>query len=53
MDLASSLIDRKITELGDWRGKMLAKVRGIAPFHFRGFKSLAARYERVVCVERI
>ena len=26
---ASALIDRKIGELGDWRGKMLAKVRGI------------------------
>ena|ERR1041385_7153361 len=26
---ASSLIDARIKELGDWRGKMLAKVRGI------------------------
>jgi hypothetical protein len=26
---ASALIDEKIRELGDWRGKMLAKVRGI------------------------
>ena len=26
---ASALIDRKIKELGDWRGKMLAKVREI------------------------
>jgi hypothetical protein len=26
---ASALIDRRIEELGDWRGKMLAKVRGI------------------------
>src|ERR671921_163340 len=26
---ASALIDRRITELGDWRGKMLAKVREI------------------------
>ncbi len=26
---ASSFIDQKIKELGDWRGKMLAKVRGI------------------------
>ena len=26
---ASALIDEKIKELGDWRGKMLAKVRGI------------------------
>ena len=26
---ASVLIDEKIKELGDWRGKMLAKVRGI------------------------
>ena len=26
---ASALIDEKIEELGDWRGKMLAKVRGI------------------------
>jgi hypothetical protein len=26
---ASALIDEKIKELGDWRGKMLAKVRAI------------------------
>jgi hypothetical protein len=26
---ASALIDQKIEELGDWRGKMLAKVRAI------------------------
>jgi hypothetical protein len=26
---ASVLIDEKIKELGDWRGKMLAKVRGV------------------------
>ncbi len=26
---ASAFIDRKIEELGDWRGKMLAKVRAI------------------------
>ena len=26
---ASALIDEKITELGDWRGKMLARVRNI------------------------
>ena len=26
---ASALIDQRIEELGDWRGKMLAKVRGI------------------------
>ena len=26
---ASALIDKKIGELGDWRGKMLAKVRAI------------------------
>jgi hypothetical protein len=26
---ASAFIDAKINELGDWRGKMLAKVRGI------------------------
>jgi len=25
----SAAIDEKIKELGDWRGKMLAKVRGI------------------------
>jgi hypothetical protein len=29
MESASLLIDEKIKELGDWRGKMLAKVRGI------------------------
>lgn len=29
MESASSLIDQKIKELGDWRGKMLAKARGI------------------------
>jgi hypothetical protein len=28
-DSASSLIDEKITALGDWRGKMLAKVRAL------------------------
>ena len=28
-DSASALIDGRIEELGDWRGKMLAKVRGI------------------------
>jgi hypothetical protein len=27
--IASGFIDEKIKELGDWRGKMLAKVRGI------------------------
>jgi hypothetical protein len=27
--LASAAIDRKVEELGDWRGKMLAKVRDI------------------------
>jgi hypothetical protein len=27
VESASALIDRKIEELGDWRGKMLAKVR--------------------------
>jgi hypothetical protein len=26
---ASELIDKRIRELGDWRGKMLSKVRGI------------------------
>ena len=26
---ASALIDERIKELGDWRGKMLAKVRGV------------------------
>jgi hypothetical protein len=29
MDSASAFIDEKIKELGDWRGKMLAKVRAI------------------------
>ena len=29
MESASALIDKKIKELGDWRGKMLAKVREI------------------------
>ena len=29
MEAASTLIDNRIKELGDWRGKMLAKVRGI------------------------
>lgn len=29
MEAASALIDEKIKELGDWRGKMLAKVRKI------------------------
>jgi hypothetical protein len=29
MESASVLIDKKIRELGDWRGKMLAKVREI------------------------
>ena len=29
METASAFIDQKIKELGDWRGKMLAKVRGI------------------------
>ena len=29
MEPASALIDEKIKELGDWRGKMLAKVRAI------------------------
>jgi hypothetical protein len=29
LDAASALIDHKIKELGDWRGKMLAKVRDI------------------------
>jgi len=29
MESHSALIDRKIKELGDWRGKMLAKVRAI------------------------
>jgi hypothetical protein len=28
-DSASAIIDAKIEELGDWRGKMLAKVRAI------------------------
>jgi hypothetical protein len=30
LESASALIDAKITELGDWRGKMLAKLRRIA-----------------------
>jgi hypothetical protein len=29
METASALIDQRIEELGDWRGKMLAKVRKI------------------------
>jgi hypothetical protein len=29
MESASALIDRKIKELGDWRGKTLARVRAI------------------------
>jgi hypothetical protein len=29
MESASLLIDEKVKELGDWRGKMLAKVRSI------------------------
>jgi hypothetical protein len=29
VESASALIDDRIKELGDWRGKMLAKVRGI------------------------
>src|SRR5579859_5770595 len=29
MESASALIDEKIEELGDWRGKMLARVRAI------------------------
>jgi hypothetical protein len=29
VESASAFIDAKIRELGDWRGKMLAKVRGI------------------------
>ena len=29
MESASALIDARIKELGDWRGKMLAKVRSI------------------------
>jgi hypothetical protein len=29
MESASALIDARINELGDWRGKMLAKVRAI------------------------
>jgi hypothetical protein len=29
MESASAFIDKKIKELGDWRGKTLAKVRGI------------------------
>ena len=30
---ASAFIDAKINELGDWRGKMLAKVREIGRAH--------------------
>lgn len=29
MESASALIDRKIEELGDWRGEMLARVRNL------------------------
>jgi hypothetical protein len=29
MESASAFIDQKIKELGDWRGKMLARVRGL------------------------
>src|SRR5215471_1091785 len=29
MEAAAALIDNRIKELGDWRGKTLAKVRGI------------------------
>jgi len=29
METATVLIDQRIKELGDWRGKMLAKVRGL------------------------
>jgi hypothetical protein len=29
VESASAFIDQRIKELGDWRGKMLAKVRGI------------------------
>ena len=29
VESASALIDQRIDELGDWRGKMLAKLRGI------------------------
>jgi len=29
VESASAFIDQKIKQLGDWRGKMLAKVRGI------------------------
>src|SRR5947208_16593825 len=29
VESASAIIDARITELGDWRGKMLAKVREI------------------------
>jgi hypothetical protein len=29
MEFASAFIDEKIKQLGDWRGKMLAKVREI------------------------
>jgi hypothetical protein len=31
VESASALIDQKIKKLGDWRGKTLAKVRGIVP----------------------
>ena len=31
MEYASTLIDQKIKELGDWRGKTLAKLRGVIP----------------------
>jgi hypothetical protein len=31
MESASALIDEKIKQLGDWRGKKLAKVRGVMP----------------------
>jgi len=31
MESASAFIDEKIKQLGDWRGKMLAKVRTIIP----------------------
>jgi hypothetical protein len=33
MESASAFIDKKIKELGDWRGKTLAKVRGIKRSH--------------------
>src|SRR5262245_14566454 len=29
METASAFIDERIKQLGDWRGKMLAKIRGI------------------------